>query len=279
MRLKNILLLAISTFLMACSSISSDGDELIITSRFNSTWNIYEGIVRNDDGSITYHALPWGGLVGAVKKHNMPADWSDYESICFVFSEPAKVPMQIMVSDKLKTWGKAGITSLTCYFDGQNVTSIDEVALQAYDTTVITVKSVYLTPGNAVWESTPIWKGNCAQGNWQNGFVIAPEKFTTAYEGDKLEIIFTTDKSNPDVTFWMMKTIYNGTDSTLQGNDNELNKWGCATMGKEATSYRIVLTAHDVAKLREKGMFINGYYNTITQCNLLRKSFSTNADK
>lgn len=279
MRLKNILLLAISTFLMACSSISSDGDELIITSRFNSTWNIYEGIVRNDDGSITYHALPWGGLVGAVKEHNMPADWSGYESIRFVFSEPAKVPMQIMVSDKLKTWGKAGITSLTCYFDGQNVTSIDEVALQASDTTVITVKSVYLTPGNAVWESTPIWKGNCAQGNWQNGFVIAPEKFTTAYEGDKLEIIFTTDKSNPDVTFWMMKTIYNGTDSTLQGNDNELNKWGCATMGKEATSYRIVLTAHDVAKLREKGMFINGYYNTITQCNLLRKSFSTNADK
>jgi hypothetical protein len=50
-------------------------------------------------------------------------------------------------------------------------------------------------------------------------------------------------------------------------------------MGKEATSYRIVLTAHDVAKLREKGMFINGFYNTITQCNLLRKSFSTNADK
>ena len=278
MRLKNILLLAISTFLMACSSISSDGDELIITSRFNSTWNIYEGIVRNDDGSITYHALPWGGLVGAVKEHNMPADWSGYESIRFVFSEPAKVPMHVEKTFDDFDNKIQHISSLRNALI-QGLTSIDEVALQASDTTVITVKSVYLTPGNVVWESTPIWKGNCAQGNWQNGFVIAPEKFTTAYEGDKLEIIFTTDKSNPDVTFWMMKTIYNGTDSTLQGNDNELNKWGCATMGKEATSYRIVLTAHDVAKLREKGMFINGYYNTITQCNLLRKSFSTNADK
>ena len=200
-----------------------------------------------------------------MKERNMSVDWSKYESIRFDFAEPTKVPTQIMVSDKVKTWGKAGITSLTCFFDGQNVTSIDEVALQASDTTVITVKRVYLSPGNVVWEATTIWEGNCEQGNWQNGFVIKPENFTTAYEGDKLEIIFTTAKSDPNVTFWLLKTIYNGTDSTLEGNSSELNDWGCATMGKEATSYRIVLTAHDIEMLREKGVFINGYYNNITK--------------
>ena len=163
---------------------------------------------------------------------------------------------------------------MTCYFDGQNVTSIDEVALQASDTTVITVKSVYLSPENAVWEATTIWEGNCEQGNWQNGFVIKPENFTTAYEGDKLEIIFTTAKSDPNVTFWLLKTIYNGTDSTLEGNASELNDWGCAT-----TSYRIVLTAHDIEMLREKGAFINGYYNNITQCNLLKKGLAQNVEE
>ena len=271
MTMKNVLLLLTCWAFVACGSTAVDDSEFSIISKFNSTWNIYEELVHNSDGSITYYALPWGGLVGSVKERNMSVDWSKYESIRFDFAEPTKVPTQIMVSDKVKTWGKAGITSLTCFFDGQNVTSIDEVALQASDTTVITVKSVYLSPGNVVWEATTIWEGNCEQGNWQNGFVIKPENFTTAYEGDKLEIIFTTAKSDPNVTFWLLKTIYNGTDSTLEGNSSELNDWGCATMGKEATSYRIVLTAHDIEMLREKGLFINGYYNNITQCNLLKK--------
>jgi len=270
--MRNLIASLIGIFLLiACeTTTNSDGDE-VITSRFNSTWNIYESLTRNDDGSITYYALPWGGLVGSVKEHNMSVDWSGYECINFEFSEPTKVPTQIMISDKLKTWGKPGITSLTCYFDGQDVSSIDEVAIQASDTTVIHVKSVTLTPGTSSWQTIPIWKGKCVQGNWEKGFVIKPEKFTTAFEGDKLEIVFKTDKSDPNVTYWMLKTIYNETEKTLEGNDNQLNKWGCATMGKEATSYRIILTAHDVNMLREKGLFINGYYNIVTQCNLLKR--------
>lgn len=273
--MKKLLTLMTSVLLIACGS-GSPTDENEIISKFNSTWNIYEGLVQNSDGTITYYALPWGGLVGGMKERNMPVDWSGYESIRFEFAEPTKVPTQIMISDKLKTMGKAGITSLTCYFDGYKLNNISEVALQASDTTVITVKSVYLTPGTSNWESTTIWEGNCAQGNWENGFVIKPEKFTSAYEGDKLEFVFTTDHSDPNVSYWLMKTIYDKTDTTLEGNDNELNKWGCAMMGKEATSYRIVLTARDITQLREHGLFVNGYYNTITKCNLLRKSYDSN---
>ena len=253
--MKNVLLLLTCWAFVACGSTAVDDSEFSIISKFNSTWNIYEELVHNSDGSITYYALPWGGLVGSVKERNMSVDWSKYESIRFDFAEPTKVPTQIMVSDKVKTWGKAGITSLTCYFDG--------VALQASDTTVITVKSVYLSPGNVVWEATPIWEGNCEQGNWEKGFVIKPENFTTAYEGDKLEIVFTTAKSNPNVTFWLLKTIYNGTDSTLEGNASELNDWGCAT----------------IEMLREKGAFINGYYNNITQCNLLKKGSAQDVEE
>ncbi len=263
----------VPVMLVACGAGNDGSDQYDVTSKFKTTWNIYEGIQKNSDGTISYYALPWGGLVGYFKERNMPVDWSGYEYIRFEFAEPTKVPTQVMISDRLKTWGKPGITSLTCYFDGQNVKNIDEVALQASDTTMLKVKKVTLSPAASNWESTPIWEGNCKQGNWEKGFVIKPEKFTTAYEGDKLEIVFKTDKSDPNVTYWLIKTIYDGSDETLEGNDNELNKWGCATMGKEATSYRIVLTAKDVAMLRDKGAFINGYQCIVTQCNLLRKSY------
>ena len=73
----------------------------------------------------------------------------------------------------------------------------------------------------------------------------------------------------------MLKTIINETEQTLEGNSNELNEWGCATMGKGATSYRIMLTANDIDRLRDKGAFINGYYNNVTQCNLLRRGIGT----
>ena len=267
-----------SVLLAACMpNISSEEkDDLDLTSKFNNTWNIYESFTTNDDGTITYHALPWGGLVGSFKERNMPVDWSAYESITFEFAEPTKVQTQIMLSDELKTIGKPGITSLTCYFDGHNVTSISEVALQSSDTSVVTVKRVYLNPVNGTWESSPIWNGNCAFGNWENGFVIKPEAFEAANEGDKLEFIYSTDMSIADAAFWLIKTIYNGTETTLQGNDNELNQWGCVLLNKDATVYRIVLTAKDVVNLRKQGLFVNGHYAVVTQVNLVKKKITPN---
>ena len=68
--------------------------------------------------------------------------------------------------------------------------------LQTAHPTTLTVKRVMLSPATTSWDSTPIWEGECVFGNWQNGFTIDPEKFSTAMEGDKLEFIFTTDNNN-----------------------------------------------------------------------------------
>jgi len=259
--------------LVACGSNVAPEDDHNLLTKFNSTWNIYEKLEHNDDGSVTYNALPWGGLVGSFMKKNLPVDLSEYESITFVFDQPTSAATQIMVSEKLKTWGKAGISSLTCEFDGQDVHSVDEIVLQASDTCTITVSNIYMTPNDATWESTPIWIGNCEFDNWQNGFVIDGDKFNAAEEGDKLEFIFSTDTTDPNRTYWLFKTIYSGTDETLEGNDSHLNEWGCASVGKQSTAYRIVLTAKDVVNLREKGLFVNGFYCKVTQCNLLRKTY------
>ena len=272
--MKTICILATCALLTSCSLNLHPEDENVLTTKFNSTWNVHEGVERNINGVITYDALPWGGLVADVKYRNMPVDWSNYESITFEFAEPTKVQTQIMVSDKLKTLGKPGISSLTCYFDGQDLKSVNEVALQASDTSVLKVKNVFLTPGRSVWESSPIWEGDCALGNWENGFVVNPEQFTSAIEGDKIEFVIKTDVSDPDRGYWLLKTVYNETENTLEGNDSELNQWGCAMMGQAATSYRILLTANDVKNLRENGLFVNGYYTNVSQVNLLRRGIA-----
>ena len=273
---KQLLPLVVSSLLFSCEMEKKVvEDDTNVISKFNSTWNIYERCETEEDGSVVYKAVPWGGLVGSFSEKNMPVDLSEYESITFEFAEPTTVPTQILVANKFKTWGKIGIQKLTCSFDGQDVTSIDRILLQAGDTCTLTVKQVYLMPNDVVWESKKVWEGDCSFGDWQNGFSIKPDKFENAYEGDKLEFIFTTDRSNPDITYWLFKTIYSGTESTLEGNENELNHWGCAYVAPDATVYRILLTAKDIENLREKGLFVNGFYVNVSQVNLLSRSYYT----
>lgn len=271
--MKKILLISLATVTLTACRQEVQEDKYDITSKFNVTYNIYENFETNDDGSITYYASAWGGLVGVMKEHNLPVDWTPYESITFQFAEPTKVETQVQISEEVKTWGREGISSLTCFFDGLDVRNVSEVLFQATDSTTITIKSIRLTPIASNWDSRTIWEGECHFGNWENGFVIQPEIFMNVLEGDKLEFIFTTDRTDFGRTYWLFKTIYSGTDMTLEGNYNELNKWGCASVGRDATSYRIALTANDIANLRKVGLFVNGYYNIVTKVNLLRKLY------
>ncbi len=270
--MKKLLTIMVSMVMVACGS-NSDGDSLDLTSRFNGTWNIHEKFEKGDNGEIIYHAIPWGGLVGSMRERNLPVDWTPYESVSVEFAEPTKVGTQLLIKDRLRVFGKPGITKMTCYFDGQDVTQIDEVAIQSSDSSILKVKRVYLTPGSSVWDSTPIWEGHCVFGDWEEGFIIPGDKFLDAVAGDKLEFIYEVDRSDPKVEYWQFKTIYNGTDSTLEGNADQLNAWGCCPVG-ESGVLRIRLSENDVKELRKIGMFVNGYYNIVTKVNLLKKGVS-----
>ena len=269
--MKKILLMTLAAVILTACRQDVQEDKYDITSKFRATYNIYESFTNNRDGSITYNASPWGGLVGIIKERNLPVDWTPYESITFEFAEPTKIETQVLISEKVKTWGRAGITSLTCFFDGLDVRNVSEVIFQATDTMTITIKSVRLRPIVDNWDSRTIWEGECHFNNWENGIYLPSETFTNLSEGDKLEFIFTTDRTDFGRTYWLFKTIYDGTDMTLEGNYNELNKWGCAAVGRDATHYRIALTANDIANLRKVGLFVNGYYNIVTKVNLVRK--------
>lgn len=272
--LKQFIVVVAAVQLFSCmEERKAKEDDSNVISKFNSTWNIHERCQMNDDGTITYKAVEWGGLVGNFLDKNLPVDLSAYESITFEFAEPTTVPTQIVVADRFKTWGKEGIQKLTCYFDGQDVTAVDKILLQTGDTCTLTIKKAFLMPNDVTWVSTNIWEGECDFGDWENGFVVKADKFENAEEGDQLEFIFKSDTSNPEITYWHFKTIYDDTSTTLEGNENELNNWGCAYVGPDATVYRIRLTANDVANLKEKGLFVNGFHVIVSKANLVSRSY------
>ena len=255
---------------MAACFGGSDDDNLDITAEFKSTQNIYEDLVRNKDGSITYYAIPWGGLVGTFGSYEKPADWSAYEGIVFEFDKPTEVNTQLTVNEKLMTWCNMGNTTLEGSFGGNDVSAVRHVALQAWDSTTITIKRIYLTKATAAKTSITLWKGKCEMGNWTGGFEVTPDKFEDAEPGNELELIYHADTSDPSVTYWEFKTIYASQNIPLEGNIHELNDWGCALVSHLLTSYRITLSAKDVVNLKKYGLYVNGYYTIATQCNLLQ---------
>ena len=270
-----LLVLAILLLPSSCTlPWSQEDDEYDITSKFKATWNIHDKFEVNGDGSITYSSVRFGGLIGLVKEHNLPVDWTKYESVTFEFADSTKVETQIMLGTVMRTYGRPGIKKLTCYFDGLDMRQVDQVVLQTSLPSTLTVKRVRLSPVSTSWDSMPIWEGECKFGNWENGFIIKPEQFSTAIEGDKLEFVFTTETSDPKISYWLIKSVYNATDQTLEGNASEQNRWGCTMVGQAATSYRVRLTSKDVKEIKKKGLFVNGYFVNVTQVNLLRKGVS-----
>ena len=72
-----LLALSLTQLFFSCQiKPGEEKNENDVMSKFNSTWNIYEKCEINEDGSITYKSIPWGGLVGTFNKNNAPVDMS-----------------------------------------------------------------------------------------------------------------------------------------------------------------------------------------------------------
>ncbi|MBO4822752.1 MAG: carbohydrate binding domain-containing protein [Prevotella sp.] len=124
-----------------------EGDHVSIIDKFTYTWNSSESLTHNDDGSITFNAVSWGGLSAWMAENDTPVDWSEYSKIVFEYAEPATVNTQIVVqtvSGDVKAWGEVGITKLECSFEEADVTQVNQVALQCSDVTTLVIKDVYL---------------------------------------------------------------------------------------------------------------------------------------
>ena len=121
-----------------------------LTSQFNKVWNGGESIENNSDGTITYHAAQWGGLVDEI---NNTIDFSIYKSLVVKFAEaiPVKTQFYIEIGDEWGKWSdftkaaEAGVTQLEYDFNGlYNLNKIRQVALQAADAGDIKISKIYL---------------------------------------------------------------------------------------------------------------------------------------
>lgn len=267
--MRYLLMLMTAVFVVACSEEKKGGDR-DVTSLFKERWNINEEVIHNSDGTITYYAIQWGGLVANFANQDEPENWSSYEKIVFEFAERTTVRTQIMFNGKIISYGSPGISMLSAPLVGVDVNDVKQVALQAYENTTIKVKRIMLKEAKEAGLTTPIWDGECIMGNWESGFLVDAEQFKDAQPGNVLEYVYTTDTDNPNVYYWQFRSVYSGTEETLEGNANELNEWGCATVGKGTTRYRITLTENDVQQLKKLGLYVNGYYVNVTECYLLQ---------
>lgn len=210
------------------------GDNIVVT-------------VSKVDASIN-SAWEWGSQVFLKVNSGADGGWVDMEGTSAVgLKEPGEAKFEI--TDKALEQFK-GATSF--FVQGMCVV-VSKVELESAVATT----------------STQIWSGECVFGNWAEGFNVPAEKFADASAGDILEFVYTTD-TNTKETWWQFKTIFSGTEETLSSNKSDLNEYGCASVASGSTSYKIVLNAEDVAKLKEKGMFVNGHYVIVTAVNLIQ---------
>lgn len=210
------------------------GDNIVVT-------------VSKVDASIN-SAWQWGSQVFLKVNSGADGGWVDMEGTSAVgLKEPGEAKFEI--TDKALEQFK-GATSF--FVQGMCVV-VSKVELESAVATT----------------STQIWSGECVFGNWAEGFNVPAEKFADASAGDILEFVYTTD-TNTKETWWQFKTIFSGTEETLSSNKGDLNEYGCASVASSSTSYKIVLNAEDVAKLKETGMFVNGHFIIVTAVNLIQ---------
>lgn len=126
-----------------------EGDKESIIDKFTYTWGADKGetVTHNDDGSVTFNSVEWGGAAAWLAENDTPVDWSAYTKLVFVYAEPTTVNTQGFVqttSENLTWWGNEGITMLECPFEGKNVSAVNQVALQASAPATIIIKEIYL---------------------------------------------------------------------------------------------------------------------------------------
>ncbi len=199
------------------------------------------------DASINA-AWEWGSQVFLKVNSGANGAWEDMAGTSAVgFKEPGEAKFEI--TDKILEQFK---TASSFYVQGMCVV-VSKVELESAVPTT----------------STQLWSGECVFGNWADGFSVPAEQFAKASAGDVLEFVYTTDTETTE-KWWQFKTIFAGTEDALTSNKADLNEYGCATVASGSTSYKIVLNAEDIARLKETGLFVSGHFNIVTAVNLIQ---------
>ena len=134
-----------SLLLTAVTLMAQHQNDIVdITSKFTHCWNEAESIERNSDGSITFHAQKWGGLVYWVD-----GDWSAYSQLVFELAEPSPCAVQPLVlypngASSDSHYMGAGTTKAYVDLSAEKRSHVNQVALQTSEPATIVISRIYL---------------------------------------------------------------------------------------------------------------------------------------
>ena len=184
-----------------------------LTSKFTELWNNSESKTVNSDGTITYNAAQWGGLVMPL---HAEINFGQYESLVIEFAEATKVSTQFLINigSEWGSWSKptytidADVTKFELNFASKNMSNLDhvwEVALQAAEATTLKISSIYL-------------KGREGEPGFGNYLLV---------DGKKVPFLKTNMNMYGGI-------LYGGKDEALSDGEMKINKDGkeCFNMKK-----------------------------------------------
>ena len=185
-----------------------------LTSKFTELWNNSESKTVNSDGTITYNAAQWGGLVMPLRA---AIDFGKYESLVIKFAEatPVKTQWYIEYGTETYSWNNsstyeiaAGSTEFELNFASKymsNLNRIYQVALQATEEGTFKISSIYL-------------KGREGEPGFGNYLLV---------DGKKVPFLKTNMNMYGGI-------LYGGKDEALSDGEMKINKDGkeCFNMKK-----------------------------------------------
>lgn len=243
-----------------------------------------------EDGILTGEIT--GGYGAISTGWDTPQDWSVYNKLTVVLesynNDWGKVYFQ---DDKGNPIAEQSFTTTTTTtkvevdFDPtlESIKSVKQLAIQGKAAgDVVKVSRVYLTEAVEIVDGTPIvlWEGENDFGTswaWNQTLSLSAMKFANAKEdkSPKLDFYFTEDVANAD--YWQLKTLIEGDQTALTSNASEINAYDCIELKADATTYSVTLNAEDLAKLKAKGMRIQGYGVILNKVTLTNQSSDSDA--
>ena len=140
MKMKTTCLLVL--LMMTAGLRAQNADDIVdITSQFTGCWGAGESATHNADGSITFHAVTWGGLSAWID-----GSWSKYKRLVFELAAPSPCVVQPIVQYS-GGWDSHYMQAGTqlAYIDLDSRRShVVQVALQTNQPATITVRRIYL---------------------------------------------------------------------------------------------------------------------------------------
>lgn len=150
--------------------------------KFTYCWNAAESVTHNEDGTMTFSAVQWGGVAAWLVTDEVGADWSEYSQIVFEFAEPTPCATQILVqyndgSADTSAWIEAGATKAVADL-GEGKASMKQVALQSSDIATLNITKVYLVKSTAGIQAVTVAKA-------QNAAIynVAGQRVSENYKG------------------------------------------------------------------------------------------------